>query len=205
MSRIITESDIEEAALEILAELKYKILHGPDIAPDGLSPERQSYSEAVLLSRLTDAIDKLNPNIPQDAKEEAVKKLLRTSSPSLIENNQNFHRMLVNGVDIEYHRKDGSIAGDKVRLFDFDHPKENEFVAVNQFTVIESHNGSHETHRRPDIVLFVNGLPLVVIELKNPADENATIWSALSQFETYKKEIPSLFPFNEILIISDGT
>ncbi|MBM4305410.1 MAG: type I restriction endonuclease subunit R [Deltaproteobacteria bacterium] len=201
MSKIITESDVEQAALDILEELGYKTLYGPDIAPppEGTKPERKSYSDVVLVERLSKAIDKLNPDIPSEAKEEAVKKLLRTESPKLIVNNQSFHKMLVNGMDIEYRNKEGRIEGGKVWLFDFDKPERIEFLAVNQFTVMENNY-----NRRPDIVIFVNGLPLAVIELKNPADENATVWTAFNQFETYKNEIPSLFSFNEMLVVSDG-
>jgi type I restriction enzyme R subunit len=199
MLKIMTESDVEQAALDILSDLKYRVVYGPGIAPDGPNPERKTYADVVLLDRLADAVDKLNPNIPKAAREEAIKRVLRVESPKLIVNNQAFHRMLVDGVDVEYRRKDGSIAGDKVWLFDFDNPKNNEFLAVNQFTVIEDN-----FNRRPDIILFINGLPLVVIELKNPADENATVWSAFNQFETYKNEIPSLFRFNEMLVVSDG-
>ncbi|MGB2727665.1 MAG: type I restriction endonuclease subunit R [Halobacteriota archaeon] len=195
----ITESHIEEAALEILDDLGYKILHGPDISPDGENPERSSYENVVLVERLKEAIDKFNPTIPAEAKEQAVKQILRTESPKLVTNNKNFHNYLVNGVDIAY-RHECRIKGDIVRLFDFDNPENNDFLAVNQFTVIE---GSH--NRRPDIVLFVNGLPLAVIELKNPADEEATIWSAYRQLQTYKEEIPSLFTYNELLVVSDGT
>ncbi len=189
-----TESEVEEAALEILSDLGYKILHGPEIAPDGLHPERQSYTDVVLIERLRNAIIRLNTTIPEEARDEAIKKVLRSESPHLIINNRSFHKMLVDGIDVEYRRKDGSIAGDKVWLFDFKNPQNNEFLAVNQFTVLENNN-----NRRPDIILFVNGLPLVVIELKNPADENATIWTAFNQLETYKTQIPSLFPYNEIL------
>jgi type I restriction enzyme R subunit len=195
----ITESHIEEAALEILDSLGYKILHGPDISPDGENPERSSYETVVLVERLKEAIDKFNPAIPDEAKERAVKQIFRTESPKLIANNKNFHNYLVNGVDVEY-RHEGRIKGDIVRIFDFENPENNDFLAVNQFTVIE---GSH--NRRPDIVLFVNGLPLAVIELKNPADEEATIWSAYRQLQTYKEEIPSLFTYNELLVVSDGT
>lgn len=195
---IITESQIEQVVLDILQEIGYKIVYGPDIAPDGDNPERADYSEVALIGRLKKAIDNINLNIPQEAKEEALKKILRFESQNLTVNNQRFHSMLVNGIDVEY-RKDGRIIGDKVWLFDFRNPKNNEFLAVNQFTVIENNN-----NRRPDIVLFVNGLPLVVIELKNPADENATVKTAFNQFETYKTQIPSLFNYNEILVISDG-
>jgi type I restriction enzyme R subunit len=201
MSHIITESDVEQVALDIFEELEYKTLYGPDIAPppEGTKPERKTYSDVVLVERLVRAIDKINPNIPKEAKEEALKKVLRTESPKLLVNNQHFHRMVVSGVDVEYRTKEGRITGDKVWLFDFDKPENNQFLAVNQFTVIENNY-----NRRPDIVIFVNGLPLAVIELKNPADETATVWTAFNQFETYKNEIPSLFGFNEMLVVSDG-
>ena len=195
----ITESHIEDAALEILDSLGYKILHGPDISPDGENPERSSYETVVLVKRLKEAIDKFNPTIPDEAKERAIKQILRTENHKLVSNNKNFHNYLVNGVDVEY-RHEGRIKGDIVRIFDFENPENNDFLAVNQFTVIE---GNH--NRRPDIVLFVNGLPLAVIELKNPADEEATIWSAYRQLQTYKDEIPSLFTYNELLVVSDGT
>jgi len=199
MPSIMTESEVEKVALEIISELGYKILYGPDIAPDGISPERKSYSDVVLVERLRDAVNRINLDIPGEAREEAIKKVLRTESQQLIINNQNFHKKLVEGVDIEYRRKDGSIANDKVWLFDFKNLRNNEFLAVNQFTIIENNN-----NRRPDILLFINGLPLVVIELKNPADENATLWTAFNQLETYKNQIPALFPYNEIMVISDG-
>ena len=153
----ITESEVETAALEILSELDYKILYGPDIAPDGISPERQNYSDVILVERLKNAIDRINPDIPQEAREEAVKKILRTESPQLIINNQSFHKKLVEGIDVEYRRKDGKLTNDKVWLFDFKNPPNNEFLAVNQFTVIENNN-----NRRPDIILLINGLPLVL-------------------------------------------
>src|SRR3990170_8052100 len=194
MPSILTESNIEDVALEILSELGYKILHGPDIAPDGINPQRKSYSDVVLIKRLRDAVDRINPNIPEEEREEVVKKVLRSESPLLIINNQSFHKKLVEGVDIEYRKKDGSIANDKVWLFDFKNPHNNEFLAVNQFTVVENNN-----NRRPDIILFINGLPLVIIELKNPADENATLWTAFNQLETYKTQIPSLFNYNGIM------
>src|SRR3989338_3866095 len=196
--KILTESSIEQVALDILSELKYKVIYGSDIGEDGLRPERRSYADVILVGRVREAIDRFNPEIPAEAKDEAVKRILRTESPDLVINNLRFHKMLVDGVDVEY-RKDGRIAGDKVWLFDFDKVNENEFLAVNQFTVIENN-----INRRPDIVLFVNGLPIAVIELKNPADEKATIFTAFKQFRTYKGEIPSFFNFNEILVASDG-
>jgi len=199
MSKIMTESEVEEVALEYLSDIGYLRLFGPDIAPDGKSPERNSYSDVILLRRLLHAVDKLNANIPTEAKEEAIKKSLRTESQSLIYNNKAFHKMLVEGVTVEYQRKDGTITGDSVQLIDFQNPENNEFLAVNQFTVVENNN-----NRRPDIVLFINGIPLVVIELKNPADENATIESARKQLETYKQQTPSLFTYIGFLIIADG-
>jgi len=198
MSYKLTEDSIELAALEILDELGYEIAYGPEISPDGKFSERELYSDVVLVERLRNAIYKLNPEIPPIAKEEAVKKVLRTESPHLLVNNERFHKMLVNGVIVEY-RKDEGTVHDIVRLFDFEDPENNDFLAVNQFTVIENNN-----NRRPDIILFVNGLPLVVVELKNPVDEKATIKKAFNQIETYKEQIPSLFQFNEICIISDG-
>jgi type I restriction enzyme R subunit len=194
----LTEDAVELAALEILHELDYEIAYGPDISPDGKFPERELYSDVVLKDRLQNAIYKLNPHIPQAAKEEAIKKVLRTESPHLLINNERFHKMLVNGVIVEY-RKDEGMVHDIVHLFDFEDPQNNDFLAVNQFTVIENNN-----NRRPDIVLFINGLPLAVIELKNPVDEKATIKKAFNQIETYKSQIPSLFIFNEVLVLSDG-
>lgn len=194
----INEDMVEQEALEILQELGYETLYGPDISPDGSTPMRDLYSDVVIVEKLRDAINRLNPDIPTVAREEAVKKVLRTDNPDIISNNQLFHQFLTDGVTIEY-RKDGRIVYDKVWLFDFQNPDNNEFLAINQFTIIEN-----DHNRRPDTVLFVNGLPIVVIELKNPADEKATLNKAYQQFQTYKSEIPSLFHFNEILVISDG-
>ncbi|MEM4398113.1 MAG: type I restriction endonuclease subunit R, partial [Candidatus Woesearchaeota archaeon] len=195
---LITEQDIENEALSILKELGYTILYGPDISQGGINEERK-YNEVVLINRLKDAIIKINKEIPKEAIDEAIKKVIRTESQNQIINNQHFHKMLINGVDVEYKNKNGEIKNDKVWLFDFKNIDNNEFLAVNQFTIVEERN-----NRRPDIILFINGLPLVLIELKNPTDENATIWSAFNQFETYKQQIPSIFRFNEILVISDG-
>jgi len=193
----ITESEIEIICLNYLRELDYNHLYGPDISTDGLFAER-SYNEVVLIKRLKNAINKLNPSIPVDAREEALKKVTRTTSPNLLINNETFHKYLTEGVDVEY-RKGDYIRGDKVYLVDFNNPFNNEFLAVNQFTVIENN-----INKRPDIVLFINGLPLVVIELKNPTDESATTKTAFNQLQTYKHVIPSLFTYNEILIASDG-
>jgi type I restriction enzyme R subunit len=195
----LNESHIEEATLEWLGELGYAIGHGPDMAPGEAASERDSFSDVVLKGRLREAIHRLNPAIPEEAREEALRKVLRHETTSLIGNNRSFHHHLRDGVPVEYRRADGSIAGDRVRLVDFADVKANDWLAVNQFTVIE---GQH--NRRPDVILFLNGLPLAVIELKNAADEEATIWSAFSQLQTYKAEIPSLMSYNEILVVSDG-
>ena len=194
-----TESVIEQAALAWLESMGYQILFGPEIAPGMPAAERENYGQVVLERRLRQALERLNPDVPPDALEEAFRRLTRLDSPSLAANNHAIHKYLVDGVPVEYQRADGAIGGDLVRVFDYDAPENNEFLAINQFTVVEDR---HE--RRPDVVLFVNGLPVAVMELKNAAVENATIWSAFNQLQTYKQQIPSLFAFNEALVISDG-
>ena len=196
---VLTESHVEDAALAWFGELGYTVLHGPDIAPGEPSAERETYGQVVLAARLRRKLADLNPHIPAEALDEAARKVTRPVSPSLVNNNRLFHRMLVDGVEVEYRRADNSIAGDRARLVDFDEPDNNDWLAVNQFTVIE---GQH--NRRPDIVLFVNGLPLTVIELKNAADERADVWAAFKQLQTYKLQITPLFNSNETLIVSDG-
>jgi len=198
MSRF-TESVVEEAALEWLEGLDYTILSGLEIAPGETAAERENYGQVVLEGRLRQALRRLNPKVPADALEEALRKIARLEFPSAVKNNHALHRMLVDGVPVEMERAGGSRGYVPVWVVDFENPENNEFLAVNQFTVVEDR---HE--RRPDIVLFVNGLPLAVIELKNAADENATIWSAFNQLQTYKQQIPSLFAFNEAMVISDG-
>jgi len=193
----ITENETEIISLDYLKGIGYEYALGPDISPDGLFVERH-YNEVVLVNRLRSAIDKLNPSISDEGKADALKKILRTDSPNFLINNETFHNYLTEGIDIEF-RKDGGIRGDKVYLVDFMNPDNNEFLAVNQFTVIEEGN-----NKRPDIVLFINGLPLVVIELKNPTDEAATTKTAFNQLQTYKHLIPSLFIYNALLIASDG-
>ena len=202
----VTESVVEQAALAWLEALGFAVGYGPDISPGGdtltlsLSQrERESYGEVVLAQRLRDALARLNPDLPPEALDEAFRKLTRPESADLVANNRALHRMLVDGVNVEYRRPDGTIAGAQARVIDFDDPDANDWLAVNQFTVVENRR-----ERRPDVVLFVNGLPLAVIELKNPADENATLWSAFNQLQTYKQDIPSLFVYNEALVISDG-
>jgi len=199
-TKVLTESIVEEAAIDWFRGLGYQYLAGPDIACDGSHPERESYADVLLGERLRSALVSLNPDIPAEALEDAFKKVTRPDSPSLIANNRRFHKMLTEGVDVEYRNEEGRIVGDKVWLVDFTHPESNDWLVLNQFTVIEG-----QQNRRPDLVVFVNGLPLAVIELKNPADENATITAAYNQFQTYKMDIPSLFLYNELLVISDGT
>jgi type I restriction enzyme R subunit len=199
----ITESEIEQIALDILnEELGYTVLYGPDLA-DGHHKERE-FTDVVLNKRLRKAIDRLNPAIPEEAREEAFKKVLRTSSINLLDNNENFHRMLTEGIDVKFRlpspQGEGSgLRSDKVWLLDYSNPQNNEFLAINQLTIIENH-----INKRPDIVLFVNGLPLVVLELKNAVDENADIKAAFNQLQTYKQVIPSLFTYNAFMIASDG-
>jgi type I restriction enzyme R subunit len=196
-----TESVVEDAALAWLESLGYAVLHGPDIAAGMPGAERNdpNYRDVVLEGRLRQALVRLNADLPAEALDDAFRKLTRTDAPSLVERNRAVHRMLVDGVMVEYRRKDGSIAGAQARLLDFDKPDNNDWLAVNQFTVSE---GQH--NRRPDVVLFVNGLPLGVIELKNPADEDATVWSAYQQLQTYQTQIPALFAINAVLLVSDG-
>jgi len=197
------ESDIEQWVIEQLQKLGYDHRFGPAIAPDGEHPERQRWHDVVLTGRFAHAVHTLNPSIPAEARESAIRQVLHIASPELITNNETFHRYLTDGVEVEY-QKDGITRGDKVWLIDYQEPENNEFLAVNQFTVIESKGMFQHAHKRPDIVIFINGLPLVVIELKNPADENATVKSAFKQMQTYKEMIPSLFTYNALLVISDG-
>ena len=196
----INESIVEDAALTWFRELCYTIGHGPHLAPGEPAAERDSFSDVLLTGRLRAAIRRLNPSVPAEAREDALRKVQRVGMASLTQTNRSFHEMLRDGVPVEYPRADGGIAGDHVRLLDFDHTENNDWLAVNQFTVIEGQN-----NRRPDIVVFVNGLPLAVIELKNAADEGATIWSAFNQLQTYKQQIGNLFHYNEVLVVSDGT
>ena len=201
MTAAFTESLVEEAALGWLEGVGYTVLHGPEIAVGMPGAERTDpgYRDVILERRLREALVRLNPELPAEALDDAFRRLTRVDAPSLIERNRALHRMLVDGVTVEYRRADGSIAGGQARVIDFDTPENNDWLAVNQFTVAE---GQHV--RRPDIVLFLNGLPLAVIELKNPADENATIWSAFAQLETYQAQIPALFASNAALVVSDG-
>jgi len=196
---IFTESVVEEAALDWSRALGYTVVAGPDMAPAPGREARGSYEEVIFPASLRAALRRLNPELPPEAFDDAFRKLTRADTSTLTANNHAIHRMLVEGVPVEFRRPDGSVAGAQARVLDFDDPKNNDWLAVNQFTVVENkHN------RRPDVVLFVNGLPLTVIELKNAADEDATIWNAFQQLQTYKQEIPSLFTYNAALVISDG-
>jgi type I restriction enzyme R subunit len=201
-----TESTIEQATIDWLKELGYDYAFGPEIAFDGESPERADYQEPLLLERVRDALARLNPNLPPAAREEAFRKLTRPGKPSLLLNNHAFHHMLVNGIEVDYKAKDGRMVSGRACVVDFDDPDNNDWLVVNQYTVAETLKASEtfRVSRRPDVVIFVNGLPLAVIELKNAADEKATIWSAFNQLQTYKNDIPALFHTNELLIISDG-
>ena len=195
---VLTESKIEEFAIGLFEQLGYRYLYGPDIAPDGTNPKRVSFEEVVMVESLRHAVYRINHTLPQEVCDEAINQVLRIASPDLLSNNETFHRMLTEGVSVSVH-KDGAERGELVWLVDFDNPLNNDFTVVNQYTIVEnSHN------KRPDILLFVNGLPLVVIELKNAVDENATVQSAFRQVETYKETIPSLFTYNSIIVISDG-
>lgn len=193
------ESHLEEATLEWLKELGYDIVFAPEVAPDGAFSERATYGDVFLADRLKDALVRLNPDLPQDAINEAYRKIAIPQNPGLLINNHGFHRMLTDGVDIQVKQKDASYRTDKAYLFDFVDPKNNEFVAMNQFTVVE--NG---VDKRPDVVIFVNGLPLVVFELKSASEEKVSISDAFNQIQTYKNAIPSLFVYNAFCVISDG-
>ena len=200
MSAPLDENRLEAIAVEYFRALGYGYAHGPSIAPDGDAPERAEYGQVVLLGRLRDALRRINPGMPDEVIEDAIRQVTRTDSPDLVVNNRAFHRMLTDGVDISW-RDNGRERHGKVWLIQRDPAKidQNEFLVVNQFTVIEDRR-----NRRPDVVVFVNGLPLTIIELKNPAEEKATIRHAFNQLQTYKMDIPAIFVFNEMLVISDG-
>ena len=195
----MTEDQLEQEALSWLIEVGYTHLHGPDIAPDGTSPERDTYRQVFLPRRLRDAIARLNPHLPPAAQEDAFQQVQDLGTPALLSANQHFHRLLVAGVPVQY-QQDRETRGDFARLIDWADATANEWLAVSQFTV----KGPRHT-RRPDIILFLNGLPVVLLELKNPADEHANIWKAYDQIQTYKEQIPDVFQYNEVLVASDGS
>jgi type I restriction enzyme R subunit len=194
-----SESVVEQAALAWLESIGWRVAHGPDIAPDMPAAERADYGEVVLAQRLRDALARLNPGLPAETLEDAFRRLTRPEGADLIQRNRALHRLLVDGVTVEYRDAEGAIRGAQARVIDFDDPTNNDWLAVNQYSVTENKHS-----RRPDVVLFVNGLPLVVLELKNAADEDATVWTAFQQLQTYKAEIPSLFAPNAVLVVSDG-
>lgn len=194
-----TEDIVELAALETLKELGWSYLHGSVIAPDGSAPERRAFADVILVGRLEAAVARLNPDAPEAARTEAIRRVLTGELPSLVEENRRLHKLLTDGVDVEYRDETGRTASTKIWLIEFDQADENDWLAVNQFMVVE--NGAN---RRPDVVLFVNGLPLAVLELKNTASERATLTDAYNQLQTYIHQIPSLFNSNAVLVTSDG-
>jgi type I restriction enzyme, R subunit len=209
MTTTFAESVVEDAALAWLGSLGWTVKHGPEIAPGELAAERADYGQVVIAQRLRDALGRLNQALPAEALDDAFRKLIRAEGPTLEARNRALYRLLVDGVTVEYRTPDGSIRGAQARVIDYDNADNNDWLAINQFTVVEGAHGLVGAHgrapqRRPDIVLFINGLPLVLLELKNAADENATIWSAFQQFQTYKAELPTLFAYNALLIVSDG-
>lgn len=196
----MTEDQLEQEVLGWLAEVGYRVVCGYDVAPDSDNPWRANFNQVLLLDQLRGAIARLNPSVPMVAREDALAQVVNLDTPAQLSANRAFHRLLVNGVPVQYQRDGGETVGDFVRLVDFEDPTANEWLAINQFTI----KGPKHT-RRPDIILFVNGLPLVVLELKNPADVHADIWKAFDQLQTYKEQIPDLFQYNEIMIASDGS
>ena len=195
-----SEAAVEAAALGWLDEIGWSTARGSDIAPDTPTAERTDYAEPFLPRRLRDALERLNPELPAAALEDAYRKLTQAEGATLEVRNRAFHRLLVDGVGVEYRTADGAIRGAQVQVVDFDNPANNNWLAVNQFTVVEN-----KRERRADVVLFLNGLPLVLIELKSPVQEEATIWTAWQQLQTYKSELPGLFAMNAALVVSDGT
>jgi type I restriction enzyme R subunit len=185
VSQSFTESVVEEAALAWLESVGWQVRNGAEIAPGEPAAERDDYGQVVLAQRLRDALARLNPALPAEAVDDAFRKLTRPEGAELIVRNRALHRLLVDGVTVEYRDAEGSIRGAQARVIDFDDPANNDWLAVNQFSVVENKHS-----RRPDVVLCVNGVPLAVVELKNAADENATIWSAFQQLHTYKAEVP---------------
>jgi type I restriction enzyme R subunit len=197
LSETFTEDLLEEAAIEILGELGYEYKFGPDMAYDGDAPERRDYKEVILENRVKDALFRINKNIARGALEDAYRQVITFNSPSLVENNHYFHKLLTEGIEVSFKEKD-LIRTKRAYLIDFEHKNKNDFLVVNQFTIEGIEN------RRPDLIIFINGLPLVVVELKSASDENVGIESAYNQIQTYKKDIDSLFNYNEFCIISDG-
>ena len=199
MPNLISESEVENYILNLLSNLSYEVKFGPDIAPDGTHSERRTYMQTILTDRLFNSLRNINTDIKDTELEEVYKKLTRDQSQDLTINNKNFHKYITDGIDIETRDSSNRIVGKKIWLVDRNNPENNDFLAVNQFTVMEK-----DKNRRLDIVLFINGIPLVFFELKNPLEESTDIKYAYNQLQTYKSELPSLFKYNEILAISDG-
>lgn len=193
------ESHLEEATLEWFQELGYDTVFGPEISPEGDYPEREDYSEVILAERVRQALSDFNPELPEEAIEEAYRKIAVPQSPSMVMNNKTFQKMITDGIDVSYRQKDGTIRYTQAKVFDFVHWARNDFLAVNQFTIIEN-----RIEKRPDVIVFVNGIPLVVIELKSVINEDVDISDAYNQLQTYKMIIPSLFTYNSFMVISDG-
>ncbi|MEG0830634.1 MAG: HsdR family type I site-specific deoxyribonuclease, partial [Anaerovoracaceae bacterium] len=199
MKNNFCESHLEEATLEWFADLGYEVIFAPDIAPDGEYPERSDYSEVILPQRVKDALFRINKGLPAEAIEDAYRQIAVPNSPNLLVNNKAFQKMITDGIDVSYRLDSGEVKYTQAHIFDFEKPLNNDFVAVNQFTVVEN-----RTEKRPDVIIFVNGLPLVVIELKSASNEEVNITDAYNQLQTYKQTIPSLFTFNSFMVISDG-
>lgn len=195
----LSEAAVEQALLDQLRSLNYSIEREEDVGPDGHLPERESHDEVVLKKRFVDAVARLNPGLPLDARQDAIRKVMQSELPSLLEENRRIHKLMTEGVDVEYYADDGTLTAGKVTLIDFERPQQNDWLAVSQFVVIAG-----QYNRRPDVVVFVNGLPLGVIELKAPGSGNATLLGAFNQLQTYKKQIPALFNTNALLVTSDG-
>ena len=195
----LSEAQLETALLAQLAGLGYACVSDDLIGPDSKQPERDAYDEVVLKARLTIAVARLNPTLPREPQADAIRRLIQSELPSLLEENRRLHRLLTEGADVEYYADDGTLTAGKVRLLDFDQPANNDWLAVQQFVVVAG-----QVKRRPDVVIFVNGLPLAVVELKAPGAENATLTGAFNQLQTYKEQIPALFRCNALLVTSDG-
>ena len=196
---MVSEADVETTALSWLSSLGWQVAYGPDIAPDTPGAERTDFTQVVLEERLRDALLNLNPDLPPSALETGLRSLINTEGPTLEARNRAFHHALTRGVTVPVRRPDGTTSGEPANVVDFENPANNDWLAVNQFTMKEN-----QSTRRADIVLFLNGIPLGIIELKNPADENADVWDAWNQLQTYKAELPTLFSMNEMLMVSDG-
>jgi type I restriction enzyme R subunit len=201
-SSTATESQLEAAALEWFAALGYEILEPDHLDPDSTQNERGSLDQVILTGRLRAALEHLNPDVPVDAIDEAMRRIQRHDAPTLIQNNLSFHRLLCDGIAVEVSRPGGGAKTEIVRLFDFESPGENDFAVVNQLPVVDRASGTGQ-ERRPDVLAYVNGLPLGVLELKNPAAPNADVWNAYDQLQNYTRDIPSLFVTNCVLVISD--